>query len=87
MRTAIIGRLFAVLIAIFCALTGPDDETVYVQPNDVVSIRPHGERFGGGAPTVVITTNGTLYVKESVETVVAKLRGAIEAVKPIGDDK
>jgi hypothetical protein len=79
---------FAVMLwAIFCALTGPDGETVYVAPDSVVSIRGHGRALGGNADTVVTTTEGTIYVKETVATVIARLRGAKEAVKPIGDDK
>ena len=84
---ATIGRLVAGLIAIFCAFHGPYNEVVYVNSEDVVSILPDGEKLGGGAPTLVVMTSGSLYVQESVETVVARLRNAKEAVRPIGDDK
>jgi hypothetical protein len=81
------GIVAAILIAIFCSLTGPDGDSVFVAPGSVVSVRGHGEQLGGKAQTVITTTNGVFYVRESVATVIARLRSAKEAEKPIGDDK
>lgn len=77
--------IVAWLIAVFCALTGPDNHTIYVSPKDVVTV--FSEPGVGKAPTAVVTGNGTWFVQESVETVIARLRGATAAEKVNGDDK
>lgn len=78
------GFIVAFLIAVFCALTGPGGETIYVAPGNVSAV--FHEPGVGAAPTVVVTGNGNFYVKESVSTVIARLRGSAEAEKPIGHD-
>lgn len=79
------GIVAAILIAVFCALTGPDGAPVYIAPGNVDAVI--AEPGVGRAPTAVIMGNGTVYVQEDVATVIARLRGAREAEKTIGDDK
>jgi hypothetical protein len=80
-----VRKLIACFILIFVALTGPSDNIIYVKPESITTVLTI-EGANPGAPTAVVTSNGVIYVKETPEQVLAKIKGAKEAEKPIGHD-
>jgi hypothetical protein len=78
--------LLTILWAVFCGFTGPDGSNVYVAPGSVVMVRGDGLKLGGSADTIIVTLEGVVYVRETVATVIARLRSAPDAEKPIGKD-
>ena len=57
--------IIAGLLFIFVALTGPSDNTIYVRTDNVVIVLAM-PGVNLGAPTAVVTSSGTVYVKEKI---------------------
>jgi hypothetical protein len=78
------GGIIAALIAVFIGLTSPKGSQIYVAPDQVIAV--FSNPGVGAAPTEVLTQYGPLYVQESPETVIARMRDAPHASRPNESD-
>jgi hypothetical protein len=78
------GGIIAALIAAFIGLTGPKGNQIYVAPSQVVAVLNNPGI--GGAPTEILTVSGPLYVQESPETVMARIRSEPSASRASESD-